>query len=261
MLCETPEVSDKIKKNLKDGYSFPMAREMSYKGIIDEEILNQPNNILALEYIMELKRGNSSIIPITHKRTDNGYHSEAVTGNFASATKIRDMIEKNQDYTEFVPFDYKACEIYNIDKLSDVFKYILISKGKDAFSDIPDMEEGLDNRFLQNMDKGSITEIIDSVKTKRYTRTRLQRIVSCVLAGIREDCKKPEYIRILGMSKKGMEILSQMKKTASYPIVNKVADFKDDSIKPDILATDIASMCASGKTEYDRDYLTSPVII
>jgi len=261
MLCETPEISDKIRELLKNGYSYPAARLEAYKGVIDEDLLNQPNNILALEYIMELKKRKSSIMPITHKRTDNGYNSFDTVGKFASATKIRDMIAKGEDISEFVPFDYSCSSIYQIDYLTHIFKYILLTRGKDAFTDIPDMEDGLDNRFLQNIDKASITEIIDCVKTKRYTRTRLQRIVLCILSGISKTTKKPEYIRVLGMSDKGMEILSEMKKTATYPIVNKVADFKNNCINPDILATDIQAMCQGSSPIFGRDYLTSPIIL
>lgn len=261
LLSENTEISEKIKSCLKDGYSYPASREIAYSGIIDNSLLSEPNNILALEYIAELKRQNSSIIPITHKRTDKGYHSLDSEGNFASATKIRSLITTGKNFSEYVPDEYEDINIHSLDKLSDIFKYLLITRGKDAFCGISDIEPGLDNRFLQNVDKANISEIIDNVKTKRYTRTRLQRIVCRTLLGITQNTQKPEYIRILGMTKTGMNILSEMKKTALYPIVNKVADFKSETIKIDILATDLASICDSKKTAFGKDYTTSPIII
>ena len=257
---ETPEISEKIKSYLNDGFSYPSAREKAYSGLIVPELLSEPNNILALEYIMELKRIDSSISPITHKRCDNGYHSLKTDSAYASATQIRNMIKNSEDFSSFVPYNYNGIDSHCLDNLSDIFRYLLISRGTDIFCSIPDMEPGLDNRFLQNVNKPTISEIIDSVKTKRYTRTRLQRIVCSVILGLYENEKKPEYIRILGMTKTGMDILSHMKKTARYPIVNKVADFKDDSIKKDILATDLSELYKSSKATFGRDYTTSPII-
>ena len=258
---ETPDISEKIKNYLKNGISFPSAREKAYNGIISSELLSNPNNILALEYITELKKLNSKIIPITHKRSDNGYHSTDTKDHFASATKIRSMISNNEDFSEYVPYNYSKCSTYNLDKLTDLFRYLLLTNGRSAFDGICDIEDGLDNRFLQNINKNSISEIINCVKTKRYPRTRLQRIVCRMLLGIKSDFIKPEYIRILGMTHKGMEILSEMRKKSAYPLVNKVADFKEKSISYDILATDLSSMCTESNTIYGKDYLTSPVII
>lgn len=261
LLTETEEVSLKIKENLKDGMSYPSARQNAYKDIIDAELLSSPNNILALEYIMEIKKQKSKIIPITHTRSDSGYHSMDTDSGFASATKIREMIKKGENIADFVPYDYTGCETYDLDRLSDIFKYILIRDGISAFSGIPDMEPGLDNRFIKSLHLNTISEIIDSVKTKRYTKTRLNRIVCRVLLGIKTDSKPAEYIRILGMSEVGKSVLSDMKKKSEYPIINKVADFDENLIKTDILATDISAMCSSKKIPQGRDFTTSPVII
>lgn len=260
LLNENDDVSQKIKEFLKEGVSYPEARELAFDGMIDKELLSSPNNILALEYIMEIKKQNSHIIPITHQRCDSGYHSKDTNGKYASATKIREMLKLGEDITDFVPYDYSGCETYNIDKLSNIFKYILIRDGKDAFSDIPDMEPGLDNRFLKNIHLDTISKIIDKVKTKRYTKTRLNRIVCSVLLGIKKDAA-PQYIRILGMNDTGKAILSMMKNVAKYPIVNKVADFDEELLKTDILATNIQALSSSSKISQGRDYITSPIII
>jgi hypothetical protein len=102
---------------------------------------------------------------------------------------------------------------------------------------------------------------VDAVKTKRYAYTRLRRIVARVLLGLTEDTKNPDYIRVLGMNDKGKELLSQMREKANFPIVNKVADFKDESILPEILATDLAALCGDAQVPMGRDYTTSPVIL
>ncbi len=261
IINEPPEVSEKIKQLNKEGISFAKARADAYKGILDEEILSSPNNILAIEYIKALMQIKSSIDPITHKREGAGYNDKASKDGFASATMLRERIKANDDVAEFLPFDFSSCVRYDTDKLTDIFKYKLITEGTDAFSGISDIEPGLDNRFLKALDKNSLTDIIDSVKTKRYARTRISRIAMRVLLGLCDSHYSPEYVRILGFNDIGKRMLSEMKESCALPIVNKVADFDNDAILPDILATDIAALCAHAPIPKGRDYTTSPIII
>ncbi len=261
MADEPPEVSRQIKKFVNDGLAFPKARSLAYKGILDTELVFHPNNILAIEYISALEKIGSSIKPITITRKAVGYHDLRAKGEFASATLLREKLSKDEDILEFSPFDFKGYERYDLNRLTNIFKYKLMTQGAAAFDGISDMESGLANRFLKAIDKESISEIIDFVKTKRYTRTRLQRIVVSMLLGLRDGFKNPEYIRTLGMTENGKKVLSEMKNTCSLPIINKVADFKSDAILPDILATNLAALCADKPILQNRDFLTSPIII
>lgn len=258
---ETEEVSEKIRNIINQGYSYPVAREKAYEGIIDTELIKNPNNILATEYIISLMELNSTIKPITHTRSDFGYHSDKTTKIYSSASNLRNMMKENKAISSFVPFDFDLEERYNLDKLSDIFKYKLIQHKTDAFRDIADMEPGLDNRFLSCINHKTISEILEAVKTKRYTHTRLGRIVCNLLLGITKDTKRPEYIRVLGMSETGKKILSEIKQKTELPIINKVADYKGEDIKTDLLATDISALCADRPIPFGRDYTTSPVIL
>lgn len=261
LLCEPPAISEKIKALMGEGNPYAKARSMAYDGILDTSLLSQPNNILAIEYIKAVLKQNSKITPVTIKRKGAGYHEMSENEEFPSATMLRERIKNGEDIIKFTPFDFSACETYDVNKLTNIFKYRLMTKKENAFCGISDLEPGLANRFLKEMDKESLTDIIDSVKTKRYAHTRLNRIAISVLLGLTSRTKEPEYIRILGMNDTGKQILSEMKDTAVFPLVNKVADFKDDSIMTDILATDLASLCASKPTAMGRDFTTSPVII
>ncbi len=261
LLSESPEVSQKIKALMNEGLPYAKARAIAYEGILDTELLAQPNNILALEYIKAILKSGSDIRPITIKRKGAGYHDEEVIDGFASASLLREKIRSGEDVSTFTPYDLLASVTYDVNRLTSAFKYKLRTVGEDAFSGIADMEPGLANRFLNELDRDSIASIVDAVKTKRYAHTRLRRIVARVLLGLTEDTKTPDYIRVLGMNNKGKELLSEMREKSSFPIVNKVADFKDESILPDILATDLAALCASSPVPMGRDFTTSPIII
>lgn len=260
MLFESPEISLKIKTALANGLSYPMAQKEAFDGIIDEDLLTKPNNLLALEYIMALKRNNSSIVPITHPRTAD-FFSDIEKDGFASASYIRTKMRKGEDFSHLTPYDFSNCAVYDTNKLTDIFKFMMITKGEAFFADIPDAENGIYNRFFKNLDKNSFDEIIDACITKRYTRARLKRTALRALLGIHGGYRDPQYLRVLAANEKGREILSLMKKRASLPIVTKVADFPKDVIAEDIRATDIAALCANVPQKTGRDFLTSPVMI
>ena len=261
LLSESPDISQKIKVLMNEGLPYAKARSIAYEGILDAELLAQPNNILAIEYIKAILKSGSTMRPVTIKRQGAGYHDSDIVEGFASATFLREKIRSNEDVSIFTPYDLLASITYDVNRLTGAFKYKLRTEGESAFDGIPDMEPGLANRFLNEIDRESITAIVDAVKTKRYAYTRLRRIVARVLLGLTESTKDPDYIRVLGMNDKGKELLSMMREKASFPIVNKVADFKDESILPEILATDLAALCGDAQVPMGRDFTTSPVII
>jgi predicted nucleotidyltransferase len=260
MLFETPEISQKIKDSLSIGLSYPMARQAAFRGIIDDDLLTKPNNILALEYIMALKKAKSDVLPVTHGRTAD-FFSESEDGGFASASHIREKIKKGEDFSHLTPYDFSNLAIYDTNRLTDILKFSMIAKGDDFFADIPDAEQGLYNRLFKNIDKNSFDEIIDSAVTKRYTRARLKRTVLRALLDIRGEYREPQYLRVLSANEKGRKMLALIKENATAPIVTKVADFPKGIIEEDLRATDIASLCANIPQKTGKDFLTSPIMI
>lgn len=260
MLSESSQISQKIKDSLKEGFSYPVARQIAFSGMIDEDLLTKPNNILALEYIMALKRSKSSIIPITHGRTAD-FFSDNETDGFASASHIRKKIKDSEDFSHLTPYDFGNCAVYDANRLTDILKFTMITKGEDFFADIPDAEPGLYNRLFKNLNKSSFDEIIDATVTKRYTRARLKRTVLRALLDIKGEYKGPQYLRVLCANEKGREILALMKKCATAPIVTKVADFSKEIMAEDLRATDVASLCANTPQKTGKDFLTSPIMI
>lgn len=261
LMNEPEDISLKIKQLMSQGMSFPKARISAYGGRLNGDIASQPNNILAIEYISALKRVGSKIPPSTLPRKAVGYHDMLTSDGFASATLLREMYKNGGDISKYTPFDFSDCESYDIDRLTAVFKYKLMSEGAAAFSGIADVEPGLGNRFLNALGCETLSGIIDCVKTKRYTRARLSRTALSVLLNLKGGFVPPRYVRVLGMSENGKLLLSKMKKTCSLPIVNKVADFKSDAILEDISATNLAALCADRNIPQNRDFITSPVIV
>ena len=211
----------------------------------------------------------SSINPCTIKRFGTNYHDTETSGNIASASAIRDMIKNGKDCTPYIPENTHPPHYpYDISRLDSALIYKLRTSTPEYIAAINDVSEGLENRIIKSSNSySSISTLADSIKTKRYTRTRIDRILISTLLDLTSDLclLKPSYIRVLGMNKKGMELLGKAKHTCRLPIVTKTADHdrSDPIFKAEIRATDIFALCSpvSEKQIGGLDFKKSPVII
>lgn len=239
-LCLSQEYSEALKKYLSQGLSFPSAREKAVLSLSDErtaEILKTPNNILAVEYCKALLRLNSSAEPFTVNRKGAEHDSEDLSEAFASASAIRKMLGSDlETAANFMP--EKAFELlekaHEEGRLLKDFKNLdlpLIAMLRRAeikeLSSVPYVAEGLEYKIKQAAQRAaSFGEIADLAKSKRYTHSRLRRILLLFYLGIyNEDLTDaPPYIRVLGFNSKGRELLAEMKKTASLPVIMRYND-------------------------------------
>lgn len=268
---ESNDIADKVKLHMSEGMSYPSALSKAYNGLICSELLSEPNNILAAEYIRALIRSNSSIHPITIKRNSAGHHDTAISGNIASASKIREMIFEGNDISRLIPYslsDIGGSIPYSLSFIDSAIIAKLRTSNADYLKNISEMSEGLENRIIQSaMETDNFVTLTEKVKSKRYTMSKIRRIIIAFLLSFTKDIYKPvpEYIRVLGMNKTGMEVLKMAKKSCCVPIITKAADFKEHSpqFALDIRATDIAMLCCPDprKRIGGMDFKTSPVIL
>lgn len=194
---------NEIKAEMKSGLSYPAAR----KKVINDEILDCPNNILGIEYII-----NTTLDFRPVKRIGRGHDSDDAE---YSASAIREKLNNDDICT------MKNCEKAILSKLRTMSE-------KD-FAEIEDVSEGLENRIVNAVRaSSSLDEIYDRIKTKRYTHSRIRRIILKAYLGItKEYSQEVPYIRILGFNRKGREILSEMKKTAKLPVISRYSDIRE----------------------------------
>lgn len=263
---EPEEVSNKIKECMSRGNSYPVARQKAYKGLIDESLLSEPNNILGLEYTKTLLKYNLPIKPITIKRIGAGYNETNSDNVFNSASGIRKVLENKGNIEDYIPKNthkiMKNSVKYSVEKLYPFIKYAVLSNGIDYLREVNDIREGLENRIMSAAKaSNNYNEMLEMIKTKRYTMSNIKRALISVLLKIDKQAVNgtPEYLRILGMNNTGKKILKEMKDRASLPIVVKAADFSSQQMDLDILATNIAAI-SIGDT-IDKDYKTSPIIL
>lgn len=230
-----------LKKYLNEGISFPAARMKAVGDCgIDGEILNEPNNILGVEYMKALIRLKSKIIPFTVKRQGNGYNSESEKGRYLSASALRKMIYEGKNIEDAVP--QSASEIYKreTDKgkgpvfLKDVESFLNFEErrlGKENLKSIEDVTEGLENKIV--LSPWDIEEKIEFLKSKRYTRTKIQRMLLHVLLGIEkeyaEKCREMgyiPYIKVLGFKRSAEKLLEMIKISSKLPLIVNLRDVK-----------------------------------
>ena len=227
-------VNLKLKAELKNGVSYPAARFAAETAAV----LSESNNILAVEYIKALKALTSDMKPHTVKRTGASHDSDEYVGNIASASKIRELIRSNAHTGLFLPFDSQAVLTNEIaigaapsdmNRIGNAVIASLKLKTPSDFNNIYGVGEGIENRLLSAAASArNLTELYDFAKTKRFTHSRIRRVVLNSFFGITNDItlSDPPYIRVLGFTHKGKDILRIARKNASLPIVMTVGDVK-----------------------------------
>lgn len=274
LYLEPEEYKKLLQSELKRGVSFPLARSNALKNFLKKEynakyisdILLDSNNILGIEYVKALLYSNSSIKPILIERKGSDYNSTNIVDNICSATAIREFLEKDEIKTveSVVPGNtYKIINQEIIHGRAPMFLknfekeilYILRRNTPEDLLNIADVTEGLENLLKKASNEGNELEtVIDIIKSKRYTRTRIQRILLHTLLDVRkaevENYKyNPQYIRVLGFTKKGEKVLSQISNVSNLPIVTSVSKFLKNAnetskkmMEKDITATNIYTL-------------------
>lgn len=266
---------------LKTGVSFPVARQKALEALlgIDCSLLKQPNNILALEYLCALEKGDGSIQAMTIPRRGEGFHSVVCQRkerpDYTSATDLRAKIQENQwDYVRdyLTPQGEALFREKGASSLAYVERIIVAKVNRmtvEEWSRLPDSgrEEGLPYR-LEKIGRqcSSVEEFLTKAKTKRYTHARLRRLLLCAYLEVEPPQGKPPYLRILGFNKVGQGILQEMKSCATLPMVTKPANIGALSpecqqlFQQEVEFTDLYGLCFQDVIPRGIEWKKSPII-
>ena len=267
---EPKDYKNILSHELSKGLSFPKARENALLMYLKDirrfsTVLSSPNNILGIEYLKALKKYKSNILPVTIERYDAGYHDTTHTGNIASSTAIRNIVKNNgwDILRKVVPESTFSLLLDNVrvghivPDLSVFEKeiiYILRKMDISEIAELPDVSEGLENAIKHAANScNSVVEFLNIIKSKRYTNTRLQRILLYALLGItKKDMtlskKIVPYVRVLGFNNKGKYLISEIARAnPKLEIITSVKKYMDMSnnknskymLEKDIWATNV----------------------
>lgn len=255
-----------LKENLASGISYAKARETALGQALGPKLAaltTTPNNILALEYMKQLKKHDSSIKCIMVNRKGAGYHDPLPSGNIASASAIRSHIEPDQR-KYYVPAP-TAAELEQVPQTNGYFNLLrgmILQSTPQQLSRIFSVGEGLENRIKEQVrNVGSLEALVAAVKSKRYPETRIRRMFCQIVMGL-ETFEDTHYARVLATGERGTALLRRMKKTARIPVITNVNKFGElpALMDYDILAGDIYNLIA-GRDLYEHcDYVRQPYI-
>ena len=220
----TGKYNDLVKKELKKGVNYPTALNNCLENKVDTS-----NDLLGISYIKAIKQFNSNIIPISIKRT-NDYNDLKSNSNIISANNIRKKLSNKLNIKKYIP----EVSLNSINELNDIFPYIKYKiLSSNDLSIYLDVDEGLENRITKVINNcNNMDELIQSIKSKRYTYNKIKRMLIHILVGLtKEDNLKInniEYLRLLGFSIKGQKYLNMIKKEIDIPIITNI--YKTNSL-------------------------------
>lgn len=221
---------EKVREYMQSGINYPTAMSKALKDITGNTI-NSPNDILGISYIKEIKKQNSSIKPITIKRTSD-YKKIDFNKKIVSALSIREAIKNKINIEKFVPkYALKFIDTnINMENYFPLLKYKIISE-INCLDRYQSVDEGIENRIKKYIYKcNSMEDFIKDIKTKRYTYNKIQRMLVHILCGFtKEEALKLQntvYIRILGFDDIGKNYLNSIKKDIQIPIISNYSTSK-----------------------------------
>jgi len=253
-LKETSSFKKQLKTNLKLGYKFAKAKYLALcsQENVNGELLEKPNNILALEYTKALLKTKKdfSIYPI--KRIGANFNDASFLGEFSSASGIRHALALGKDVKCAVP-SYSYLDLPTLPpNLDREIIYSVKTKSAKELKNLPDVSEGLENRILHCAKNCySFESLVQNLLTKRYTQTRLQRILISSLLNIDKKLiniakKTTPYVKVLAIKKDKLSMLGTLSKTCT--LITKKSDIQKLNknqkllLEKDILSCEIYSL-------------------
>ncbi|MDN5710210.1 MAG: nucleotidyltransferase [Planococcus sp. (in: firmicutes)] len=235
-----------IHDRVQTGISYPKALNEAYlsltKGSSRYADLTKPNNILGYHYIEAAHTINSAMAPLTIQRIGAGFHDPLEPGvAIASATGIRNAFFEGEELRELAPYlpssSIRLLERVHAEQQGFVdwqrfypmLRFTILREGPKALARFAEMTEGIENLIHESAKRSETFEVfVNRVKSKRFTRTRIQRMLTHIFTGYTQQeaqaAKHPEYIRLLGMTKNGRRYLNERKKAIPLPVISRAAD-------------------------------------
>lgn len=219
----SPIFSGKLRTHLDAGLSFPAARSAALTDCgLDADILATPNNILAVEYCKAILSQHSSLTPLPISRLGS-YHDTMPDPENPSATALRAMIQAQANWQDYVPKEalpaFEGAQIHTIQNGERAILARLRTMTDSDFEALPYGSEGLWRKLMHaSRSEADLEGIIAATKSKRYTRTRIDRMILCAFLGITEQMRvtPAPYCRVLAFNHTGRGILNKVKESGSF---------------------------------------------
>lgn len=255
-LLDSKHFNEIVKEKIKEGISYPSACSYAIKKLTNINDRLYSNDILGIQYIRNILKINNNIMYHTIKRIHSNYNDESFThSNIASATSIRNSVLKDEDISNFVP-SY-TLEILNKKQLvswDDYFPYLKyqIISNQANLSKIHDVNEGIENAIFNNIHKvNNFNDLINSLISKRYTKSKIKRIMCHILNNITKEeinINKLQYIKILGFNKEKSNLIKNINGSSNIQLITNINKKNYQYVKLDEKVSQIYHLCDNSKS-------------
>ena len=216
----SPGFPSALRTFLDQGLSFPAARQQALHALgLDAGLLSSPNNILGVEYCKAILTLGCAMSPLVIHRPGD-YHAQTADPCAPSATALRRMVVQGQSIRSYVPTElFQNAPVHTLAAGERAILARLRTMSEEEFSVLPYGGEGLWRKLMhESRRQPDLESILTAVKSKRYTRTRLDRMVMCAFLGIDQQTMSAPapYARILGFDRRGRELLAMTRKSGFF---------------------------------------------
>lgn len=224
LVVNNQEYELKVKEYLNLGNNYPTSLNKALYEFSNKDI-KLPNDLLGFSYIKEIINEKSNIIPVTIPRTNNYHDLDLNKNNISSASSIRNSYRSNNNWQSQVPKEtikVMKDSRFLLENYFSILKYKILTS--DNLSKYQTVDEGIENKIKKEIvESETIPDLITRLKSKRYTYSRISRMLIHILCNFTKEKAKTmnniEYIRILGFSSLGQKYLNTIKKDCIYPII------------------------------------------
>ena len=280
MAFSSPAAAERLRHYLDQGKSYAQAAALavSQAASLDEDYISSPNNILGMEYLRAVRRYAPSMIPVAVAREGASYHDPVIHGAIASATAIRRAMCQSGEIDPTVGQALPQTSRETMDRLIQEKKgpvstaYLdgpllasLRRSSLEALANIPDVTEGIHHKILTaSLQATHAEQLYSMVKSRRYTRTRLQRIAMHALVGTTKemaacaDSSGPLYARVLAFNSGGRQLLRQLSDKCTMPLIIRAADYVSSRQRSGAVLTPLQQMLAIDTMASDLYALAMP---
>ena len=259
------EYNELVKQYMAEGVSYPKASALAFSNLPSPKAnvidLSKPNNILGYHYLKAIDHLGITMVGETIRRIGSGYHDENLSSErISSATGIRKQLFADEQSLDSIRGQVPETTYFLLEEYREKFgtfarwenywpflKFRILQSTPEELKEIYEMEEGLENRIISAaLYADGFQTFMERLKTKRYTWTRLQRVLTHVLTNTKKDemkeaSKKARYIRLLGANRKGRNYLRKKKEELTLPLISKLSGAPEALLKLDIRAGQIYS--------------------
>lgn len=226
-ILNTEAFSAALRPHLDAGLSFAAAREKAVEALgADAALLRMPNAILGIEYCKAILWQNSTIRPLAVERKGD-YHATEMEEQSPSATSIRLKMKQGESWRTAVPEAAYNCycgqRVHTLSQGEHAMLAVLRSMRREVFETLPHGSEGLWSRFYRlSREAAGLEELAEGIKSKRYARTRIDRMILCAYLGISQEMLERDapYVRVLGFRPTAQKLLREMRDGGVIPLIH-----------------------------------------